>query len=58
MIFQYTFFVFDPKTGKAGKEPLKTMSTYREVNNKILFGQNLITEKEGLIHVGDPVKIL
>lgn len=48
----------DPMTGKAGKEPLKTMSTYRKKDNKILFGQNMIAEKEGLIQVGDSVKLI
>ena len=47
----------DPKTGIAGKEPLKTLSSYRKVDNKILFGQNVIVERKGLIRVGDEIKL-
>jgi uncharacterized protein len=50
----------DQQTGIAGKEPLKTLSTYRSFNNKILFGQNLLGEKAAgkEIHIGSPVRIL
>lgn len=48
----------DQNTGKAGKEPLKSMSAYRKVNNKILFGQNAIAETYGNISVGEELKIL
>lgn len=46
-----------------GKEPLKTLATYRLVKkdgeSKILFGQNLIAEKAGeTIKIGDKVEIL
>ena len=30
------------QTAIAGKEPLKTLATYRKVENKVLFGQNVI----------------
>jgi len=44
---------------KTGKEPLKTLSTYRNQNNKVLFGQNLIAESAGgSVRVGDAVEIL
>ena len=36
-----------------GKEPLKTLSTYRSSKNKILFGQNLLHSGFGSIKVGD-----
>lgn len=42
----------DQQTGKAGKEPLKTLSTYRLVNNKVLFGQNMIALTSGKVQVG------
>lgn len=32
----------DPDTGIKGKEPLKTLSEYRQKGTKILFGQNVI----------------
>jgi uncharacterized protein len=44
--------------GKAGKEPLKTLATYRMSNNKIYFGQNLLHQGEGKIQVGDHINIL
>jgi len=48
----------DQTTGKIGKEPLKTLSTYRRINNKILFGQCLIwmdENMEGTIRIGDKI---
>lgn len=54
----------DQKTGVSdGKEPLKTLATYRLVKkdgeSKILFGQNLIAEKAGAkVKMGDKVEIL
>ncbi len=43
-------------TSHKGAEPLKTLSTYRLVNNKILFGQNVIwTGTEGRVKVGDEI---
>ena len=45
-------------TGIAGKEPLKTLAKYRTVDNKVMFGQNLIALNEGIIRTGDTVKIL
>ncbi|MCE7992224.1 MAG: MOSC domain-containing protein [Roseivirga sp.] len=41
----------------AGKEPLKTLATYRKVGHKILFGQNLIPAGKGSIAVGDTIHI-
>jgi len=44
---------------KAGKEPLKTLATYRNKNGKVLFGQNLIADEPGgTICVGDELKVL
>ncbi len=36
----------DPDTGKAGKDPLSTLKNYRQSGNKILFGQNVIWNKQ------------
>ncbi len=41
------------KEGQAGKEPTRTLATYRKDGNKILFGANTICMKEGMIRVGD-----
>ncbi|QHT71881.1 MOSC domain-containing protein [Rhodocytophaga rosea] len=49
----------DQQTGNAGKEPLKTLSGYRTINNKVLFGQNLLWGRQGnQIQLGDKVEIL
>lgn len=48
----------DPEKGEmAGKEPLRTLSTYRKQNNKIFFGQNVVTAQTGIIRVGDEIII-
>jgi len=47
----------DQATGEIiGKEPLKTLATYRTQDNKVLFGMNALLIQEGLITVGDIVK--
>ena len=48
----------EQSTGEQGKEPLKTLATYRRWEHAIWFGQNLIAHSEGTLHVGDAVKIL
>ncbi len=54
----------DQKTGISdGKEPLKTLATYRLVKksgkSKINFGQNLIADSfGGIVKVGDKIEIL
>lgn len=40
-------------TGEKGIEPLRTLATYRQKENKILFGQNAVVVKPGFIRVGD-----
>ena len=36
-----------------GKEPLKTLATYRLKNNNVYFGQNLLHDGSGEIKIGD-----
>lgn len=43
----------DQKTGEKGKEPLKTLSSYRTVNNKVMFGQNAVALNLGSVNIGD-----
>jgi len=43
----------DQATGARGREPLRTLATYRLIDGKILFAQNLIHEGSGTIRVGD-----
>lgn len=48
----------DQETGSIGKEPLKTLATYRKRENKILFGQNMVFGRQGSrISVGDAVSV-
>jgi len=50
----------DQATGQQGEEPLITLAGYRRAaDGGVLFGQNLIhVQKQGQIHVGDPVEVL
>lgn len=43
----------DQLTGKRSKEPLKTLSEYRKIEQKVLFGQNLVCLREGRVKTGD-----
>lgn len=52
-----TIITIDQATGEPGKEPLRTLSRYRKEGSKVLFGQNLIPESEGVIRVGDVVEL-
>ena len=48
----------DQSTGARGKEPLRTLATFRRSGTKVLFGQNLIHDERGTLRVGDPVEVL
>lgn len=48
----------DQDTGISGKEPLKTLASYRRVNNEVWFGQNVLTEGNGSISVGDSIEVI
>lgn len=48
----------DQESGVKGKEPLKTLSTYRTLNNKVYFGQNVVALQSGEIKLGDEIKPL
>ncbi|WP_163408810.1 MOSC domain-containing protein [Flavobacterium ajazii] len=45
----------DPQSGIVKKEPLKTLSKYRNFNNSVLFGTNIVGLNPGIIQVGDEV---
>ncbi len=47
----------DPETGTKGKEPLATLSQYRNQGNKILFGQNAVARSTGTVRVNDPISV-
>ena len=45
----------DPQKGIVKKEPLKTLSKYRNVDNSVLFGTNIVSLNSGFITVGDEI---
>jgi hypothetical protein len=47
----------DQGSGERGKEPLKTLATYRKSGSEVLFGWNLIHTSTGTVSVGDPVEV-
>ena len=48
----------DVETGEAGKEPLRTLGTYRKQGAKVLFGQNAVHRGPGMLNVGDTVEVI
>lgn len=47
----------DPDTAEKGIEPLRTLSTYRKVDSKVYFGQNLIAVDHSEVRVGDRITL-
>ena len=45
----------DQSTGTRGKEPLRTLATYRKSGGEVIFGRNLIHDALGTVRVGDTV---
>ena len=46
----------DQQTGaRMGKEPLKTLATYRQKANKVNFGENLVVRAPGSVRIGDRI---
>jgi uncharacterized protein len=48
----------DQETGARGHEPLRTLARHRNVDQKLMFGLNLIPDGTGEIGVGDEVEFL
>jgi len=48
----------DQEEATKGKEPLRTLATYRTLNKKVYFGQNLVHEGAGSISVGDVLEVV
>lgn len=48
----------DQRTGERGKEPLRTLATYRRAGEKVLFGMNAMGDAQGVVRVGDEVTVL
>jgi uncharacterized protein YcbX len=47
----------DQETAQKGAEPLKTLSTYRKIDNKVYLGQNLVALDLGHVRVGDTITL-
>ena len=45
----------DQQTAARGKEPLRTLATFRKWDGGVYFGQNLIPDTTGIIRVGDAI---
>jgi len=45
----------DQRCGERSKEPLRTLSTYRSIGNKVMFGMNAVADERGVLRVGDLV---
>jgi uncharacterized protein len=47
----------DQSTGERGKEPLRTLATYRNRGGEVMFGQNVVHENQGRLSLGDSVRV-
>jgi uncharacterized protein YcbX len=45
----------DQMTAERGKEPLRTLATFRRQDGEVMFGQNVVHEAQGQLRLGDPV---
>jgi uncharacterized protein YcbX len=48
----------DPETGEKGRQPLKILGRYRNLDQGLMFGLNLRVERPGPIAVGDAVEVV
>ncbi|TDD89948.1 MOSC domain-containing protein [Actinomadura rubrisoli] len=48
----------DQETGERGREPLRTLASYRTIDHGIRFGQNGVPRTPGKLTLGDPVDVL
>ncbi|MFZ1280900.1 MAG: MOSC N-terminal beta barrel domain-containing protein [Ignavibacteriaceae bacterium] len=46
----------DQETAERSNEPLKTLSTYRKIDGKVMFGMNLVCIKRGIVSIGDEIE--
>lgn len=45
-------------TLEQGKEPLRTLATFRNLNGKVCFGQNAVPEAPGFLTLGDDAEVV
>ncbi len=48
----------NPSTSSKGVEPLKTLNTYRNFNNKVMFGMNILVQSGKVVRVGDKLELV
>jgi len=48
----------DQETAERAHEPLLTLSKFRKIDNKVMFGMNLVCESTGQIAIGDKIEFL
>ena len=48
----------DQQNAHINTEPLKILNQYRKVGNSVNFGTNMICTQEGVIRVGDTIKVV
>lgn len=53
-----TITTIDQESSVAGKEPLKTLASFRKEGNKVLFGMNLLLREGEKIRLGDSITLL
>ena len=53
-----TITTVDQETASRGKEPLRTLNSFRKRGGNVFFGENLVPENTGVIHIGDIVEVL
>ncbi|MCY4674912.1 MAG: MOSC domain-containing protein [Bacteroidetes bacterium] len=53
-----TITTVDQETASRGKEPLRTLNSFRKRGGNVYFGENLVPENNGVIHRGDIVEVL
>ncbi len=49
---------FDQRTGERGKEPLRTLATYRRTERGVVFGRNFNHAGTGSLALGDRVEVI
>jgi uncharacterized protein YcbX len=49
---------YDQRTGARGKEPLRTLATYRRTTRGVVFGRNFNHTGTGRIAIGDAVEVV
>ncbi len=54
------FTTVDPDTGikSADREPLKTLTSYRRLDEGVCFGMNLTAQNQGRLNVGDHLELI